>query len=185
MNGKGQPSVERVVELVHRADEEVIRALYAVHAGPLFGYVLRLLDGDRQTAEDIVQEAMLRAWQHPEALAAERGDIRPWLFTVARRLVIDRVRALQVRPVEVPEQALSSATAENDLDRALEAWQVADALASLTPEHRAVLVETYYRGRTVAEAAAVLGIPAGTVKSRAYYALRELLLFLSERGVTS
>ena len=62
---------------------------------------------------------------------------------------------------------------------------MADALRALSQEHRAVIVETYYRGRSVAEAAAALGIPAGTVKSRCYYALRALKLALAERGVTT
>jgi RNA polymerase sigma-70 factor (ECF subfamily) len=56
-------------------------------------------------------------------------------------------------------------------------------MADLSPQHRAVLVETYYRGRSVAEAAKALGIPAGTVKSRSYYALRALKLALEERGL--
>jgi RNA polymerase sigma-70 factor (ECF subfamily) len=58
-------------------------------------------------------------------------------------------------------------------------------MSSLTPDHRAVLVETYYRGRSVAEAASALGVPAGTVKSRTFYALRALKLALEERGVTA
>lgn len=64
--------------------------------------------------------------------------------------------------------------------RALEPRAVAEALASLEPGHREVLVETYYRGRSVAEAAAALGIPAETVKSRTLYALKELRLALQE-----
>ena len=75
------------------ADAELIRDLYARYGPALFGYVLRLLDGDRQQAEDVLQETLLRAWTHPEALDVTRGDARPWLWTVARRLVIDRVRA--------------------------------------------------------------------------------------------
>jgi len=71
------------------------------------------------------------------------------------------------------------------VDAALERWLVADALATLTPEHRSVLVHTYYAGRTVTAAAAVLGVPSGTVKSRVFYALRALRLALEERGVTS
>jgi RNA polymerase sigma-70 factor (ECF subfamily) len=185
LNPEARLLVEMVVELAQRADEDLIRALYEAHASALFGFVLRLLDGDRQAAEDVVQETLLRAWRHPEALAAERGDIRPWLWTVARRLVIDGVRARRVRPAEVPHQMLASLPAEDELDSALQAWQVADALATLTPDHRAVVVETYYRGRSVAETAAVLGIPVGTVKSRAYYALRALRLVLTERGVTA
>ena len=60
-------------------DEELVRALYAEHAGPLLGYVLRLTGGDRYRAEDVVQETLLRAWRHPEALAASDGSPRPWL----------------------------------------------------------------------------------------------------------
>jgi RNA polymerase sigma-70 factor, ECF subfamily len=185
LNRNGLAYVVMGVELVQHADEGLIRALYAEHAAPLFAFVLRLLDGDRQLAEDVVQETLLRAWRHPEALTADRGDVRPWLWTVARRLVIDGVRSRQARPREVPEQLLASVPVEDDLDRTLEAWQVADALSTLTPDHRAVLVETYYRGRSVEEAASTLRVPPGTVKSRAYYALRELRLVLVERGVTS
>ena len=73
----------------------------------------------------------------------------------------------------------------DEADRVLEAWLIEDALRALSVEHRAVLVETFYRGRSVAEAATVLGVPAGTVKSRTYYALRALKGVLAERGVTS
>jgi RNA polymerase sigma-70 factor, ECF subfamily len=67
--------------------------------------------------------------------------------------------------------------------RAPESRAVADAIRSLGPEHRGVLLETYYHGWSVAEAAAVLGIPARTVKSRAFCALRALKLALVERGL--
>jgi RNA polymerase sigma-70 factor (ECF subfamily) len=185
LNGSRLSSVHKDVKVAERADPEAIRTLYADYGPALFGYVLRLLNGDRQQAEDIVQETLLRAWRHPEALDPALGDVRPWLWTVARRLVIDRIRARRSRPHDVAEYVLAGAHIDDDLDRALEAWQIADALRSLTIDHRAVLVQTYYLGRTVAEAAAVLGVPVGTVKSRASYALRELRLLLAEQGVTS
>ncbi|MEP6463704.1 MAG: sigma-70 family RNA polymerase sigma factor [Frankiaceae bacterium] len=166
------------------ADADLIRALFAEHGSALLLYALRLLDGDRPRAEDLVQETLLRAWRHPDALAADRGAVRPWLFTVARHLAVDAHRARRARPVEVGDAALAAIPSDDVLDRALQAWQVADALATLGPDHRAVLLETYYRGRSVAEAAAVLGIPPGTVKSRTFYALRALRLVFEERGVT-
>jgi RNA polymerase sigma-70 factor, ECF subfamily len=73
----------------------------------------------------------------------------------------------------------------DELEPMLDRVVVAEALDSLSRDHRAVIVETYYRGRSVAEAAVVLGIPPGTVKSRCYYALRALKLALAERGVTT
>ena len=163
------------------ADDRLLRALYAEHGGPLLAYVTRLTGGDRQQAEDVVQETLLRAWRHPGALVGR--PVRPWLFTVARNLVVDRHRARRVRPPETGEAALAAVPAGDDLDRALESWTVAEALSELSPEHRSVLIETYYRGRSVAETAAILGIPAGTVKSRTYYALRALKLALEERGL--
>jgi RNA polymerase sigma-70 factor (ECF subfamily) len=174
--GIGSAGARRTV-----SDEELVRALYAEHAAPLFRYAIHLMSGDRQRAEDIVQETLLRAWQHPEAIADRPA--RPWLFAVARNLAIDSYRARRARPHEVGEAALEVLPAPDDAERALESWAVADALSALRPEHRKVLLETYYRGKSVGEAAATLGVPAGTVKSRTFYALRALKLALEERGL--
>jgi len=158
--------------------------LYEQHARPLLGYALRLTGGDRQRAEDVVQETLLRAWRHPETLERTPDAVRPWLFTVARNIAVDAYRARRARPLEAGPDGLDLVPVDDEVDRALEAWQVSDALATLSVDHRQVLIETYYRGRSVAEAAAALGIPPGTVKSRTYYALRALRLVLEERGVT-
>jgi len=163
------------------ADEAFVRALYAEHGGALLRYAIHLTGGDRQRAEDLVQETIVRAWRHPEALADRPA--RPWLFAVARNLAVDSYRARQARPPETGQAALELLPADDDADRTLESWAVADALASLRPDHRRVIVETYYRGCSVAEAAATLGIPAGTVKSRTFYALKALKLALQERGL--
>lgn len=163
------------------ASEQLLRALYAEHGGPLLGHVLRLTGGDRHRAEDIVQETLLRAWRHPEVLRGR--PVRPWLFTVARNLAIDAHRARASRPMETGDAPLAGLPATDEIDRALESWSVVEALADLSDDHRSVLVETYYRGRSVTEAAAVLGVPPGTVKSRTYYALRALKLALEERGL--
>lgn len=166
-----------------RADAEVLRQLHDTHAAALLAYVRRLCDGDRGRAEDVVQETLLRAWQHPEALAPERGPVRAWLFTVARNLALDARRARGSRPQEVGPAPLVAIPVPDDVERALDAWLVAEALGTLTEAHRAVVLETFYRGRSVAEAARVLGVPEGTVKSRTYYALRALRVALAERGV--
>jgi RNA polymerase sigma-70 factor (ECF subfamily) len=163
------------------ADDAFIRALYAEHGGALLRYALHLTSGDRQKAEDLLQETIVRAWRHPEALADRPA--RPWLFAVARNLAVDAYRARQSRPPEAGQEAFETLPVHDDADRTLESWAVAEALASLRPDHRAVIVETYYRGCSVAEAATTLGIPPGTVKSRTYYALRALKLALQERGL--
>ncbi|CAL9354200.1 hypothetical protein SUDANB145_00529 [Streptomyces sp. enrichment culture] len=156
--------------------EHELAALQREHGRPLFGLLLRLCDGDRQRAEDLLQETLVRAWQHPEALRADDfASVRPWLLTVARRLAIDARRARQARPPEVGDAALENTPVCADhAERAAAALDVREAVKTLTPEHRDVLVLVYFQGASVAEAATALGIPAGTVKSRAFYALRAL-----------
>jgi RNA polymerase sigma-70 factor (ECF subfamily) len=167
------------------ASEESLRALYDDHAPALLAYALRLTDGNRNRAEDIVQETLLRAWRNLDRLDPDAGPVRPWLFTVAQHLAIDAHRARRARPPEVGEEALATVADLDQVEGTLDRIVIADALDSLSADHRAVLVETYFRGRTVAEAADALGIPPGTVKSRCYYALRALKLALAERGVTT
>jgi RNA polymerase sigma-70 factor (ECF subfamily) len=177
----------RVVDVWRPSAEDqsstFVRAVYAEHAPALLNYVTRLT-GDRAKAEDIVQETVLRAWRHADQLGSDDRPLRPWLFTVAARLVVDDRRARGSRPQEVNGDLLELVPAGDRLDRMLDHWQVMDALNTLSPVHRQAIVETYYRGYSVNEAAVVLGVPPGTVKSRAFYALRALRLALEERGWT-
>jgi RNA polymerase sigma-70 factor (ECF subfamily) len=155
------------------SDEALIRSLYEEHGRSLLAYATRLL-GDRVAAEDVVQETLVRAWKHSQAMVNEKGSVRGWLLTVARNIIIDRTRAKAARPTEVAE---SPATPPLELDHAegvVNSMVVLDALNKLSEDHRHVLVELYYRGRSVAEAAQVLGIPPGTVKSRSFHALRAM-----------
>jgi RNA polymerase sigma-70 factor (ECF subfamily) len=111
--------------------------------------------------------------------------VRAWLFTVARNIVIDEWRTKRSQSeVSVPDVPDGAGEADRT-DQVLLSWMVADALDRLSAEHRAVLVECYYRGLPVAEAAERLGVPTGTVKSRTHYALRALRLALEEMGVVA
>ena len=166
--------------------EERLRRVYAEHGSVLLAYASRLCAGDRQRAEDVVQEVLVRAWRHPEVAASGALAERSWLMTVTRNVAIDSFRAQRARPVEVGGESLAAVTpvaSDDEIDRAVEAWTVAAALEELPAHHRDDLVETYFRGRSVAEAAQALGIPQGTVKSRAYHALRSLRRILTEGGV--
>src|SRR3954462_1369500 len=167
-------------------DEALMRALYAEHAGPLLSFVLRLTRGDRQRAEDVVQETLMRAWRNADLLKDwEKTSPRPWLVTVARRITIDGYRSENSRPQETFGRDVNTYPGVADeSDRVVRSMTGVQAMRTLTPSHREILLETYFYGRTTQEAAAVLGLPLGTAKSRVYYALRALRAALQQRGVT-
>ncbi|RIX27779.1 sigma-70 family RNA polymerase sigma factor [Amnibacterium setariae] len=162
--------------------DALLRTLADEHGPDLFRFVLRQTR-DRELAEDIVQETLARAWRHPGKIAAGRDAARAWLFTVARNLVIDDARSAYRRREqgvdEVPEREVG-----DGVDAVLDRMLVTDALGSLSREHRAVIVEAHYLGRSVREIAEREGIAEGTVKSRLHYGMRALRLALQERGVT-
>ena len=168
-------------------DEALIQAVYREHGRAMLAYATRLL-GDRGAAEDVVQEALIRAWRHPEVLTNGKGSIRGWLLTVIRNLVTDRQRARSARPTEVAETAgvTAPAAVERDhADQVVASLTVLEALEGLSDDHRGVLDQLYFQGRSLRETATVLGIPAGTVKSRTYYALQALRRSLNREGVVN
>jgi RNA polymerase sigma-70 factor, ECF subfamily len=163
----------------------LMKALYDEHAAVLWRYAMRLT-GDASRAEDVVQETLLRAWQHPEVIDDTERSARAWLFTVARNMIIDERRSARFRNVvgslddsNAPEQA-----SPDEVNAALDRLLIADAMTQLSSEHKAVIDRSYYRGWTTAQIAADLGIAEGTVKSRLHYAVRALRLTLQEMGVT-
>jgi RNA polymerase sigma-70 factor (ECF subfamily) len=164
------------------ANDDGVRAVYAAHGPELYRFALRSL-GDRGLAEEAVQEAFVRAWQAADRFDDALGSLRTWLFAILRNVVIDLSRARSVRPALAPEGASNDfRTLDDDIDRALTAWQVEEALQKLSAEHRAALVAVHYRGRAYHDVAQELGVPVGTVKSRVYYALKAMRLVLEELG---
>jgi RNA polymerase sigma-70 factor, ECF subfamily len=160
----------------------LLRAIHDLHSQALLRYVLRLTRGDMPFAEDVVQESLLRLWRKPEILQQSGESARAWLFTVARNLVIDDRRSArysrELQTDDMPERPSLDA-----IGPAVDKWIVADALKSLSPDHRTAIVRAYYLGQTVADIAREEQIPEGTVKSRLHYALRALRIALQERGV--
>jgi RNA polymerase sigma-70 factor (ECF subfamily) len=163
------------------ADAELLRVLHEQHGRALWSYAVGLTGGDHARAQDIVQETLLRAWRHPNVLDQTSGSARSWLFTVAKRIAIDEWRAATRHPEVVMDQVPERAV-EDEADRAVDRQLVLNALRTLSVEHREVLLECYFRGASVADAARRLGVPPGTVKSRTHYALHALRDAIIEMG---
>jgi len=178
--------VQRVSAAPVRPADERMRALYQAHSRSLMHHFLTWTHGDRQAAEDLMQETMLRAWRNLDTLNPNPLILRPWLVTVGRRIAIDAVRARSARPPETePEPLERMAVAGEPFEQILDRDLLREALAGLSAGHRAVLSHVYLMDQTVPQAARELGIPEGTAKSRIHHALRALRNALKDARPTA
>ncbi|MFD4508794.1 sigma-70 family RNA polymerase sigma factor [Streptomyces sp. NPDC058457] len=161
-------------------DEDVLLIMYAEHGEPLLNDAMDLTSGDRQRAQALVRETLLRGWRNPDAFDSERESPREWLRSVLRGL--DAEPGSAVRPEGPAHRPTGGSTVEQGQHRSARTQRVVEAVRALVPTQRTVLLETYYRGRSMDETAEALGVPVGTVKSRLYHALTQLRAELSERA---
>ncbi len=152
------------------ADEESFQTLIEQHSEALLGYVLRLTGGDEAEAESILKETFYRAAQEPSRLVQRTSSVRPWLVLLARTAYQDgqRQAPAEVAPAPVRPQPSAETT-------------VVRAMDNLSQVHREILVELFYRGTSLEEAALARGVGVDTVKSRLYYAMRALRIVLDQQ----
>lgn len=153
-------------------DQLALAALVTRHHSLLFGYLYRLVDGDRQLAEDLVQETLLRLLRQQSYQAGR--PVKPWLYAIATNLARDHFKSAAVRRAQrsgdetgaLQTLADSGLGPEEHVLAAEQGGEVRQALAGLSEEQRVVLVLRFYQGFTLQEIADTLQIPLGTVKSR-------------------
>jgi RNA polymerase sigma-70 factor, ECF subfamily len=158
-----------------------LRELYRRYAPELFGFATSAL-GDRELAEEVVQDVFAQLWKHAEDYDQRRASVRTWLYAIARNRIIDAHRRAAARPKRAEDEDALDTAAEIDaaLDHAVLRWQVTSALTRLSPAHREVIRLAHYGGLTMREISERTGVPLGTVKSRTSYALRHLRLIFDE-----
>ena len=187
------PTDAALVARITDRDEEALTLAYDRHADAIYGALVRFL-GDRESAEDVVQETYVALWQRAHQFNPRAGSLLGWLLGIARHKAIDRFRAASRRPrivapwtdrAETTERvpnvvARGIGTAPTDDDpevAASRAWTrsvVRTALSTMPDLERQVLQLAYDRGLTQSEIAARLGWPLGTVKTRTRRALANL-----------
>src|SRR3954451_7510714 len=127
-----------------------LRELYRRYAPELFGFATSAL-GDRELAEEVVQDVFAQLWRHANGYDKRRASVRTWLYAIARNRIVDAHRRAAARPrrADEHEDSLDSA-AEIDaaLDQAVLRWQIIVALARLSPAHREVIRLAHYGGLT-------------------------------------
>jgi RNA polymerase sigma-70 factor (ECF subfamily) len=168
---------------IGQGDEDAMAAFYREHGRVVLAQVL-LVVGERVLAEEIVQDTMLAVWRGAGSFRGE-SSVRSWVIAIARRQTRDRLRGRRLRVVDdafLADQPGSGPGPEvTALDRA-ELAEVRSAIRELAPAHREVLGLVFGTGLSLPEAAGVLEIPVGTVKSRLAAARTALSRILDEKG---
>src|SRR5215212_7633025 len=162
---------------------EALGLFYDRHASLALGLLCRIL-GDRNEAEEVLQEAFLQVWRDARRYDPDRSSPRGWLLLIARSRALDRHRATVARRRREDESAHTAAAVAPLGTRRLEHGEsrrrIGSALGRLPPEQRRVIELSFYEGLTQTQIAEALNAPLGTVKSRALMAMRKLRQMLLE-----
>jgi RNA polymerase sigma-70 factor (ECF subfamily) len=176
-----------LIDGVEQGDEEAFRGLFGRYGPTAKALALRVVR-QADLAEEIVQEAFLAVWRHPERFERHRGSVRAWLMGMVHHRAVDAVRreeAQRRRADDMVASAIEEVADHSDdvVDRLSlpgERRLVRDALSELPNEQREVLELMYFDGLSQSLIAERTGLPLGTVKSRALLAMRRLRLALEE-----
>jgi len=166
-------------------DKLALRTLYARHHVRVYRFLLRLVHNEA-VAEDLLADVFLDVWRKADRFAG-RSQVSTWLLAIARHKALSALR----RPltevlddeaaerIEDPADNAEAALAKRETQAALR-----DSLEQLSPAHREIVDLVYYHGRTIEEAAAIIGVPLGTAKTRMFYARKQLRSAMAVRGET-
>ncbi len=180
-----------LVQQVAAGDQQAVELLYERYATPAFSLALRVV-GDRESAEEIVQEAFLRVWNHAQSFDPQRGRFASWLLSIIHNLAVNELRRRRSRPQTAPgaDEMLvnlhESAPGPEDM-----AWAtvrrstIREALTQLPQAQRQAIELAFFRGLTQMEIAEKLGDPLGTVKTRIRLGLQKLNRLLAAQGLSA
>jgi RNA polymerase sigma-70 factor, ECF subfamily len=161
---------EELLRQVAGGDVAAFEAVYDRHAATVYGMIRGVLRDPAQS-EEVAQEVLLEVWRTAARFDPGRGTPRTWILTMARRRAVDRVRAAQAAADRDLRHAVRNGRREYDevseaVELRLEHRQVRRCLETLAPNHREPIDLAYYGGHTYREVSELLGLPAGTVKTR-------------------
>jgi RNA polymerase sigma-70 factor, ECF subfamily len=174
-----EPDDAELLERTGEGDRDAFEALYQRYARSVFGLALRRL-GDRDRAEEAVQETFTSVWRSAYTYDPDRGAGSTWLYAVARNAIADRGRARREPPADVPDEPSPDAGPAERAEQDWLAWRVHSAVAELPEQERTLLELAYWSGLSQSEIAEYLDMPLGTVKTRTRSALARLADELDE-----
>lgn len=178
---------EDLISLVEEEDQDAFAALYDRHSRSAFSLAYRMM-GQRQAAEDLVQEAFLKVWRSSGGYRVSRGSVRTWILSIVHHRGIDLIRATSSRQ-RTKELFEASAVKTQPSEAFSEVWknsqaeQVREALKTLPPDQLKILELAYFSGYTHVEISEMLNIPLGTVKGRMRLGIKKIRAYFESRDL--
>jgi len=177
---------EDLMSLVGNGDAGAFGGLYDRHSRAAYSLAYQMM-GQRQAAEDLVQEAFLQVWRTAGSYRVHRGSVRTWLLSIVRNRSIDQLRSSAshrrtqdkveaVAPTSHPSEAFAETWRNSQRE------QVREVLRGLPPEQLTVLELAYFSGYTHKEIAELLDVPFGTIKGRMRLGLNKIRESFDSRG---
>jgi RNA polymerase sigma-70 factor, ECF subfamily len=169
---------EDLISLLVEGDARAFATLYDRHGRAAYSLAYRMM-GEKQAAEDLVQDALLKVWRGAESYRTERGSVRTWILSIVHNRGIDQLRSLASRR-RTQDKVEASAPTSQPSEAFAETWrnsqreQVREALSTLPQEQVKILELAYFSGYTHVEISELLGLPLGTVKGRMRLGLRKI-----------
>ncbi|MFK7924621.1 MAG: RNA polymerase sigma factor [Bacteroidia bacterium] len=163
-------------------DQEAIRMIYQQYAPTLLGVLLRIL-GEKDLAEDALQEALIKVWKNADRYDSSKGRLFTWLLNICRNTAIDKRRSASFRnqqTIQSDEILVSSVNEQHHYQFNPDQIGVKEWVQKLSPEHKEVIDIVYFSGYSHREAAKYLDIPVGTLKTRVRSALKQLRQWTKE-----
>ena len=178
---------EDLISLAEGGNTQAFATLYDRHARAAYSLAYRMV-GERQAAEDLVQEAFLKVWRAAGSYRVERASVRTWILSILNNRGIDELRSSASRrrtqdKVEAQTSTSQPSEAFTQTWRNSQRAQVREALRGLPPEQLKVLELAYFSGYTHKEIAELLGVPLGTVKGRMRLGLQKIREYFDSRGM--
>jgi RNA polymerase sigma-70 factor (ECF subfamily) len=174
------------MSLVGNGDAGAFGGLYDRHSRAAYSLAYQMM-GQRQAAEDIVQEAFLQVWRAAGSYRVRRGSVRTWLLSIVRNRSIDQLRSSASRR-RTHDKVVTVAPTSQSSEAFAETWrnsqreQVREALRGLPPEQLTVLELAYFSGYTHKEISELLDVPLGTTKGRMRLGLKKIREYFDSRG---
>lgn len=154
-------------------DEAAFAEMYRNYSDAFISIIAKVTNGDLEAAKDILQEAMVKVWNNIHLYDAAKGTLFTWMMNISRNTAIDRLRSKDFKN-QLKNRSLETSEYAPAVSPNMETIGVKKMLEKLEPSHRDVVDVVYMRGYSHAEAAEVLDIPLGTVKTRLRTAINEL-----------